>query len=120
MKHYLFLAISIILFSSPLLQSEEVIDPGFHTDQLAVNAEDIYAISSFQETDYFTVYTHAGDILWEVPFFAKIISWKARDELLFIFSQARNSQAYFISCLDAKKGYLLWEKGIYAKLPNAQ
>jgi len=106
-----------ILLLTTTVTAEEFSESGFHSDQLAVNQDDLYVISSFEERDYLTVYTHAGDAVWEMPFNAKILSWKAKDELLFVFSRARNGRAYFVSCLDAKIGNLLWEKGIYAENP---
>ena len=86
-------------------------------EQLTVNAEDIYVVSSFADRDFFTVYSHAGDVKWEAPLNAQIISWEIADEKLFIFSKARSGLAYFLICLNAADGKLEWEKGIFA--PNS-
>ncbi len=119
MNYYSRLLFLYLLFAMTALKAEEAPQIPFHSDQLTVNNDDLYVISSFEEIDYLTVYTHAGDPVWEVPFNAKILSWQERDELLFVFSKARNGRTYFVSCLDAKTGNLLWEKGIYSNPPQA-
>ena len=34
--------------------------------------------------------------------------------MLFVFSKARNGTAYYLTCIDAKMGKLIWEKPILA------
>ena len=87
---------------------------------ITVNAQDLYVVSSFVERDYFTVYSHTGDLIWEVPLNAQIISWKIHGDLLFIFSKARGGLAYYLICLKASDGALQWEKAIVAPSSNPQ
>jgi len=86
----------------------------------------IYTASSFEEVDYLSTFSFTGDLLWEVPFKAKILtidthcSWIESDEnnektdYLFVLSQSRDELAFFLSCIYPATGELLWERTIYA------
>jgi hypothetical protein len=89
---------------------------GLSSEKLGIYADSIYVISAFDEINYFTTYHSSGDVIWEVPFNSKIITWKIKEDLLFIFSQARDGLAYYLTCLHANEGSLMWEKAIVA--PN--
>jgi outer membrane protein assembly factor BamB len=88
-----------------------------NSEQLSVIGDNIYVVSKFPEVDYFTVYTSSGEFLWEISFNSEVVSSQVKDDLLLIFSKARNGVAYFLTCLDIREGKLNWEKGISA--PNA-
>jgi hypothetical protein len=83
-------------------------------ENLSLGTDRIHVISSFKEVTFFTVYTYAGEPVWEMPFSSEILSWKAKDGQLLIFSRARNGQACFLSSIDASSGKLQWEKAIIA------
>lgn len=104
---------TICLLCSSLVASE-ISNNNFHPDQLVVAPEVVYVVSSFEEIDYFTVFSHEGVGIWEIPFSSKIRSWKICDNSLFVFSEGRNKKVCFLSCFDAISGELKWEKPIVA------
>jgi hypothetical protein len=85
----------------------------YQTDPLSIHSETVSVISSFEEKDFFTVYSSEGKPLWEVSFASKIISSKIDRDHLYIFSKARANQLYFLSCFDAGNGELKWERPIF-------
>jgi hypothetical protein len=89
---------------------------GIHSERLMMSGNSIYVVSTFDQIDYFTAYTFSGDAIWEISFNSEIISSKMKDDLLFIFSRARNGMTYYLTCLDTLEGKVVWEKAILA--PN--
>lgn len=89
----------------------------FH-EQLGIAFDQIYVVSPFDEVTYFTAYSLAGDMLWEIPFISKILSWKVKEGLVFIFSQDLDGLCYYLNCLDASEGTLLWGRKILAPTPS--
>lgn len=83
-----------------------------------VGLDKIYTVAAFDERTYFTAYSLDGNPIWEAPFSSEILSWKIKDGQLLIFSVARNKEAYFLTCVDANEGMLVWERVIYS--PSAQ
>ena len=69
-----------------------------HSEQMILIDKSVCVVSKFAEIDYLTVFSSGGELLWEVAF--------NDDGLLIIFSKARNSMAYFLTCLNAKEGKL--------------
>ncbi len=88
-------------------------------DRLSVRKNHVYAISTFNEIDYFSVYSDSGAFAWEVPFNSAILSWKTNDEFVFIFSRSRTGLAYYVTCIEPLTGKILWEKPIYAPMQIA-
>jgi outer membrane protein assembly factor BamB len=99
----------LFLLTAALVKADE-----YQTEPLAVSKETVYIVSTFEELDYFTAFSPAGTILWEIPFSSKIQSWKIDSGQLYIFSKMRRGQVYFLSCFGMDKGELLWEKPIIA------
>jgi hypothetical protein len=91
----------------------------FETYELMIEEDKIHAICSFDQVDYFTTFSTQGEFIWEIPFAAKIVSWKKEATQLFVLSKARNGLAFFLSSIDTVNGKMLWEKGIYAPMPVA-
>jgi outer membrane protein assembly factor BamB len=102
-----------ILITTSAINAENSTASDWHEDPLIVEADLLYVVSSFEDLDYFSAFTHAGEFSWEAPFSTEILSWKFLDDHLFLFSHARDGSVYYLTCLDAKTGKLLWEKGVY-------
>ena len=91
----------------------------FETYELMIEEEKIHAICSFDKVDYFTTFSTQGDFIWEIPFAAKIVSWKKEGAQAIVLSKARNGLAFFLSSIDTVSGKIVWEKGIYAPMPTS-
>lgn len=92
----------------------------YTSDQLGIGSDHIYTISSFDTVDYFCTYDHNGNLVWEIPFYSKILSWKKNEDALIIFSKHRNGQICFLTCAAGDTGEVKWEKRISAPLPINQ
>lgn len=112
MKRYLFLFLCV--FFTIEAKTEEFQFGDFIPERLALDADRIYVISTFEGVNFFTAYTYSGDPAWEISFGSNIISCAYENEMLFVFSKARNGAAYYLTCIDAKMGKLIWEKPIWA------
>jgi len=87
------------------------------TDPLTIHSEKAYVISSFEEKDFFTVYSTEGTPLWEASFTSQVVSWKMDTTQVLIFSKARAGKVYFLSSFDLQTGELKWERPIFAPDP---
>lgn len=86
--------------------------------KLLFGSEMIHSISSFDQIAYLTTYSYEGNPIWELPFFAKIVSWELKEGKLFIFSKNRPGTAFYLTCIDAAQGKILWERAIVAPTNN--
>lgn len=100
--------IALLFFTSTLSALED----DFSSDHLIMGTENVSVVSSFDTMTFFTTYSPTGEPLWEAPFTSDVISWKQKEDLLFVFSKARNGMAYFLTCIDAKEGVLVWERRV--------
>jgi len=101
------------------VKAAEIPSSEYSSETLVVNKNLIHVISSFDQIDYFSTFLHSGDIVWEIPFNSQILSMKIYNEgLLYIFSKQRNGMAFYLSCVESATGKFLWEKPIYAPMPN--
>ncbi|MBS0603545.1 MAG: hypothetical protein JSS60_00745 [Verrucomicrobia bacterium] len=103
---------------SAFVHAGEVDGDGFSSEMLSVGNEHVHIVSAFDNVTYFTTYNYAGDPVWEIPFNSVIISWKAKGDQLFVFSCARSGLAYFLTCIEAGSGKLLWERPVVAPEGN--
>jgi hypothetical protein len=111
---YLFSFATSIFLSVCSLHSDELQFNDFIPEKLTVDGNRLYVISNFDQIQYFTVFSYEGDPIWEIPFSSKIISCEKDDEKIFIFSKARDASVYYLTCLDAENGKLLWEKPVFS------
>ncbi len=79
-----------------------------------LGSEMIHSISSFNEIVYLTTYSYEGNPIWELPFSVNIISWELKGGNLFVFSKNRLGTAFFLTCINAANGQVLWERAIVA------
>jgi|688.fasta_scaffold70349_6 hypothetical protein len=112
-KNYL-LMLSFFLLSSALISpcsgSEFISDYDFDQGKMTVQNDRIYLISSFDNVDHISCYDFQGRRLWNVPFHAKITSWRALDNVILVFSKARSGENTFLTCLEAWTGAMLWQR----------
>lgn len=113
LKRYVLAGLFLVFFAINL-KAEDSLNEGMNSDRLFINKNHVYVISSFDELDYFSVYSDSGKLVWEVPFNSKIVSWKMTDELLIIFSRHRAGLVYYVTCVDPISGKLNWEKPIFS------
>lgn len=85
-------------------------DYDFNQEKMTIQNDKIYLISTFENRDHLTCYDFHGRRLWNMPFNAKITSWRALDDIIFVFSKARNDESTYITCIDAWTGALLWQR----------
>jgi len=102
--------IGCLLAIASSVQGEENLEK----EVLAIDNGVVHVVSSFSQIDYFSTFSEKGEFVWEIPFNAKVLSWKKEGDKLFVFSQMRGGAAFFLSCVDPTSGAVLWEKGIYA------
>lgn len=82
----------------------------FDCDQMQIVNDRIYLITPLFNRDVVTAYTINGTFLWEVPFHTKILSLKIYADRIFVFSQKKQSEQTYLSCLDPYTGLLYWER----------
>ncbi len=111
--------IAFLLSFGSLNAAEELQMDGLSNETLLLHYDNILTVASFEEITYLTSFTLAGDPVWEAPFFSEIQTWKISNGLLFVFSKSRVGSRYFLSCLDAAEGKLLWERVIAAPSPSS-
>ncbi len=109
--------IALLLAFGTLNAAEDLLMEG-PCENFIVHSDKIYTVAAFSELTYFTGYSLDGTPLWEAPFGSEILSWKIKDDQLLIFSIARNKAAYFLTCVDANQGTLVWERVIQAPVPQ--
>lgn len=90
--------------------SVPVDDYDFQQDRMQLTPESVMVLSTFDNQDHVTTYSYSGTRLWNVPFHAKILSWKFAGDYVFIFSKDRNGSKTYITCLNRHTGTLMWEK----------
>lgn len=103
-----------LLLSFGAIQAADELPIDSSNEDFVIDLDHIYTVSVFEEITYFTAYSLSGDPLWEAPFSSEILSWKVKEGQLFVFSMARNKAAYFLTCVDANAGTLMWERVIRA------
>ena len=86
----------------------------YSAEPLTIVQEKICVVSSFEQKDFFTVYSLEGMPLWEVSFSSKVISWRVENDRVHVFSKDRAGKAYYLSCFEIEKGGLQWERPIFA------
>lgn len=85
-------------------------DYEFNQDKMQLSPTGIYVLSSFENNDYITAYTYKGQLLWEAPFHAKVVSWKIAGDAIFVLSKSRNANKSYLTSLDKFSGLMLWQR----------
>ncbi len=113
MKKKFSILVCFLMISNALKADES--KPKTPSFEKLLAAEDlVYVISSFEEINYLTAFSLLGEMTWEVIFASAIVSCDLEGEYLFVFSKARNGSAYYLTCIEANTGKLIWEKPIWA------
>ncbi|MFA6915969.1 MAG: hypothetical protein WC222_06195 [Parachlamydiales bacterium] len=85
-------------------------DSEFNQERMILSPTAIYVITSFTDEDHITGYTYKGNLLWDAPFHAKILSCKLSGDQILVFSKARTGNKTFLTCIDKYSGSLLWQR----------
>ncbi len=116
MRKYIFtLFVAFFAFTGVQLSAgNDLLDRGFDQDRMIVHQNTIYVISSAEALDHVTAYDFHGNVLWDVPFHANIVSWKIveekKRETLFVFSKDRLGFKNHLTSVDLSNGHVRWEK----------
>lgn len=101
---------AVLLFSTASLQAETFKDYSFEQEKMLLTTDTIYVVSSFETSDMITAYSYYGEKIWEVTFYAKIMSWQVTPDNLFVLSKHRSGYKTYLTCLNRYSGGMLWER----------
>lgn len=102
-----------LLFSCAVgtqISAEPQYDYDFQQERMQMTSDTVIVVSSFENKDHVTAYTHYGLRLWNVPFHAKILSWQIYGNNVFVFSKGRQGTSTYLTCLDLFSGELVWQR----------
>lgn len=85
-------------------------DRDFEQNHMITTNYSILILSPFDERDHITAYSDYGTLLWDVSINPKVISWKMKDGLLYVFSKSRYLEKTYLHCIDPSTGLILWER----------
>lgn len=82
----------------------------FNQDRMILSPIGIFVASTFDDQDHITAYTYKGELLWDLPFHAKIISWQLAGDKLIVFSKGRKGNRTYVTSIDKFSGNLYWQR----------
>jgi outer membrane protein assembly factor BamB len=85
-------------------------DRNFDQEHMITTNYSVIILSAFEDDDHITAYSDYGSLLWDVTVNPKVISWKIKDGLLYVFSKSRFLEKTYLTCIDPATGYILWER----------
>jgi outer membrane protein assembly factor BamB len=85
-------------------------DYDFSQDRMIVTSTRIYVISSFETADHISAFSHEGKLVWNAPFYAKILSWQIQGDQIFVFSKDRSGYQTYVTCVDRYTGSMKWQR----------
>lgn len=85
-------------------------DRDFESNHMITTTYSVMVLSAFEEEDHITAYSDYGTLLWDVMVNPKIISWKMKDGLLYVFSKSRYLEKTYLHCIDPATGKIVWER----------
>ena len=110
MKSLRSILLSICLLGCGTATAAQFSDRDFNQDRMITTNYSILVLSPCEEEDHITAYTDYGTLLWDVTVHPKVMSWKMKDGLLYIFSKSRYLEKTYLTCIDPATGYTLWER----------
>ena len=85
-------------------------DFALEQERMLLASDGIYIISTFEDSDHASAYTYYGDLIWDTPFHAKIISWQVSGNNIIVFSKHRSGTKTYLTCLDRYSGRTIWQR----------
>jgi outer membrane protein assembly factor BamB len=85
-------------------------DRNFDQDHMILTNYSILILSPFEDSDHISAYSDYGNLLWDVSFSTKVISWKIKDGYLYAFSKSRYLEKTYLTCIDPASGLVVWER----------
>lgn len=110
MRHFRLAFLSFFLLLGSLVNAYSGDDYNFQQDRMLLAHDCVVVISSFEDKDHITAYSHRGAKLWNSSFHAKILSWKMTNDCIFVFSKDRNGYSTYLTCIDRIDGKLIWQR----------
>ncbi|WP_068467649.1 hypothetical protein [Candidatus Protochlamydia phocaeensis] len=102
--------LGMLLLISGMLSAQSFSDREFNQDRMMATSFNIMILSSFETEDHITAYSDYGTLQWDVAFRPKVISWKLKDNYLFVFSKSRYAEKTYLTCIDPLTGLIAWER----------
>jgi outer membrane protein assembly factor BamB len=102
--------LSLCLLGASSASAAHFSDRDFDQDHMITTNYSILILSAFEDEDHITAYSDYGTLLWDVTVHPKIISWKMKDGLLYVFSKSRYLEKTYLTCIDPATGYIIWER----------
>lgn len=111
MKYLVLMVTGLCLFCGAGAFAAEKRDYDFEQERMILTSNSLMVISTLDTQDHVTAYDFSGRLLWNVPFHAKIVSWRmTTGSYLFVFSKARSGYGTYVTCIDALTGALVWQR----------
>jgi outer membrane protein assembly factor BamB len=85
-------------------------DRNFDQDHMISTNYSVMILSAFEDEDFISAYSDYGSLLWNVSLNPKVISWKMKDGLLYVFSKSRYLEKTYLHCIDPATGKIIWER----------
>lgn len=85
-------------------------DRNFDQDHMLTTNYSVMILSAFEDEDHISAYSDYGSLLWNVSVNPKIISWRMKDGLLYVFSKSRYLEKTYLHCIDPATGKIIWER----------
>ena len=104
------LAISLIACGSTSLATAYFSDRDFDQERMIITNYSLILLSPCEDEDHLTAYTDNGTLLWDVSIFPKVMSWKLKNGMLYVFSKSRQFDKTYLTCIDPATGFILWER----------
>lgn len=78
---------------------------------LISDSNNIYTLTSTDNADIIHVHNQFGDFLWKYSYVFKVISWKHKNGVLYVFSKSRYIDKTFLDAFDSS-GNVKWMKNV--------
>ena len=85
-------------------------DRDFDQEHMITTNYSVMILSAFEDEDHISAYSDYGNLFWDVTINSKVISWKMKDGLLYVFSKSRYLEKTYLHCIDPATGKILWER----------
>lgn len=88
------------------------LDHHLEQERMIIMPRYVMLLTSCADKDYITAYDLSGQLMWNVSFSTKILSWQIHPEdgYLYVFSKNRYNSNTKLTCFDPQYSSILWEK----------
>lgn len=82
----------------------------FEQERMLIIGNEIYLTSNLKGEDHVSKYNFQGKLLWDAPFFAKILSLDVRKQGVIVFSKKRDGSQTYLTLLKPENGKIVWQR----------